>query len=250
MCAAPTNFLQWNPGKINQQTDLQYVADSQRTDGAVSGINPSILANKLFYQCTTMVAAIAQMMVNKGYEMQDTVLADLITSLSSIVTENSSKLIPSGTKMWFYQNTAPVGWTIDAAVYDSVIAVKGGSNAYNSSGGQLRGTWYQPDHYHATASHVLTESEMPSHTHLAPTTNGNEGPGDSTYKYELAQVDIHAAGFTYPNWRSSGWDYGSQAAPTDSTGGDASHSHGNTYTGATSSTWRPQAAVGIICTKD
>lgn len=248
--ADPTNFLQWNPGQLNQQSDGEYLVEPQRTDGADTGIYPSTLANKMFYQCTTMVVAIAQMMVNKGYEMQDAVLADLITSLSKIVTENSDKLIPAGTKMWFYHNTAPVGWTIDATAPDSLLAVKGGTNDYSTRGGHMHGTWYQPDHYHSTVSHVLTEAEMPAHTHNDPTTDGNEGPGDSVYKYELAQVDFHVSGFTYPNYRSSGYDYGIQSAPTSSTGGGASHTHGNTSKGATSPTWRPQAALGIVCTKD
>ena len=80
MCAAPTNFLQWNPSLINQQTDGAYASDAQRTGGAITGIFPSDLANKLYYQTSTLVTALATVMVNKGYEMQDVSLANLITS--------------------------------------------------------------------------------------------------------------------------------------------------------------------------
>jgi hypothetical protein len=39
----------------------------------------------------------------------------------------------TGRKLWLYENTAPTGWTI-ASVTDGVIAVKGGSDAYNVNG--------------------------------------------------------------------------------------------------------------------
>jgi len=53
----------------------------------------------------------------------------------------------SGRKLYLYENTAPTGWTI-VAVTDKVLAVKGGSDAYNISGGNTGGTWTQPSHTH------------------------------------------------------------------------------------------------------
>ena len=40
---------------------------------------------------------------------------------------------PTGTKAWFFQNTAPIGWTIDATVTDDLLAVKGGTQAYKNT---------------------------------------------------------------------------------------------------------------------
>lgn len=71
-------------------------------------------------------------------------------------------IIPAGTKMYFYQDTAPAGWTIDGAVADTLLSVKGGSQAYNVSGGTIAGTWTQPNHTHAGPSHVHSG---PSHAH-------------------------------------------------------------------------------------
>lgn len=83
-----SNFQQWNPTKSNQQSDAAYTADSLRSGGAATNaIFASPLANKLFYQVTTFVAALAQSMATKGYVLSEAfgvtplagVLANLIT---------------------------------------------------------------------------------------------------------------------------------------------------------------------------
>lgn len=256
--AAPTNFLQWNPSQVNQESDASYLTDTQRVGGAVAGIFPSQLANKLFYQVSTFVAALATALVNKGYEMQDTSLATLVTAMANILTKadfgtgagtvcqgNDARLgveIPSGSKVWFWQATAPTGWTIDATAADAVLAVKGGLSSYGVDGGLQAGTWSQPNHTHTglshshtTGDHVLTIAEMPAHTH--------------TYTKESTPIG-HSGGNSvgvYPATYNTG-----------STGGNKAHNHGATSTiatdttgaSATANTWRPLAQVGIICTKN
>jgi hypothetical protein len=82
-----TNFLQFNPGAANQETDAGYTADSQRVNGAINGqIFNDQLANKLFYQVTTMVAALAQALSNKGLSMLDSNYSALVSQLSNLVT--------------------------------------------------------------------------------------------------------------------------------------------------------------------
>lgn len=240
--AAPTNFLTWNPNKNNQQDDITYSVESQRADGATTGVFPSILANKLFYQCSVMASALAQMMVNKGFEMQDAVIADLITSLSHILTDaqfgssagtvcqgNDPRLdreLPTATKVWFWMNVAPTGWTIDAtAATDAVLAVKAGSGTYAVAGGSQAGTWTQPNHLHTTADHTLSLNEIPSHRH------------------SVAQFGLGLYGLT-----SGSWNYINSM--TGYEGGGQPHNHGNTGNSATANTWRPVANVGIICSRD
>lgn len=63
-----------------------------------------------------------------------------------------TNFIASGRKVYLYENAAPTGWTI-VSVTDKVLAVKGGSQAYNVSGGNTAGTWSQPDHTHTVQSH-------------------------------------------------------------------------------------------------
>ena len=82
-----TNFLQWNPTESNQETDAAYEADSLRSGGIqLNNLLPSIMLNKLFYQQSTMNAALAQMLVNKGYSPMDTSVSALAAVLANILT--------------------------------------------------------------------------------------------------------------------------------------------------------------------
>lgn len=90
--AGATNFLQWNPTQNNQETDAQYQADSQRVGGAPVGTPwPSRTANKALYQVSTGVAALMQMMANKGFTVSDTNFGTLASVLAAIQTTADKK---------------------------------------------------------------------------------------------------------------------------------------------------------------
>ena len=84
--AGSTNFLPFNPAKNNMVDDATYTASAYRTGGipATPGAAPSIVHNKLFYQASTMVSALAQSLADKGYTVSDAVFADLVTVLNSL----------------------------------------------------------------------------------------------------------------------------------------------------------------------
>jgi|SRR6185312_1476967 len=89
-----TNFLQWNPNALNQETDTAYSGDSVRSGGApANAIFASALANKAFYQWSIWIAAMANMMANKGYSPNDgsatpaSALANLEAVLANIMTQ-------------------------------------------------------------------------------------------------------------------------------------------------------------------
>jgi hypothetical protein len=85
--AGTTNFQQFNPTQANQESDAAYTADSTRSNGAgVGAIFPSNCANKLFYQTSTGVAALMQMLANKGFSTNDSNLAVLAGALSCLLT--------------------------------------------------------------------------------------------------------------------------------------------------------------------
>lgn len=66
-----TNFKQWNPDYNNMETDTQFLGDQQRLGGAVAGVFPSSLANKFYGQLSAMVTALAQMLANKDFVVED-----------------------------------------------------------------------------------------------------------------------------------------------------------------------------------
>ena len=185
----------------------------------------------------------------------------------------------SGTKMYFYQDTAPTDWTIDAAVADTLLAVKGGSNAYNTTGGTQAGSWTPSTHIHTMPSHIHT---MPSHSHTMGTHNHRwydyrgTTSDDLTYNstgstqnvqgtansgYDKIMVHDGTIGGSsvkkmdqdsYTNKIDPGDTSLKDPGDTNSTdpGDTNSTDPGDTNAGSSPSTDRPLAAVGIIATKD
>ena len=103
-----TNFLQFDPIKNNMLSDMVYQASSFRQQGAMTGIASASAHNKLFYQLSTMVAALAQMMENKGYNIEDTSIATLVTELSNIMTRADMAAYAPRTLLDSYVAKAPV----------------------------------------------------------------------------------------------------------------------------------------------
>lgn len=124
-------------------------------------------------------------------------------------------IVTSVDKIWTYQDTAPTGWSIVAGTEDGLLAVKGGTNAYNANGGTRAGTWTQPNH-------TLTVAEIPSHMHSV---SFYISPGGSLSGLER----LNDAGYSYITTNSS------------YTGGGGAHNHGTTY--------RPLSNLGIIIEK-
>jgi hypothetical protein len=85
--AGTTNLIQWNPASSNQETDAQYLADSQRASGAVDPeFFDATLANKLFYQVTTYLTALFQAFAAKGFTTSDSNLNTLASVCANFLT--------------------------------------------------------------------------------------------------------------------------------------------------------------------
>jgi hypothetical protein len=146
------------------------------------------------------------------------------TSADWVLVSISSGIV-SGVKMYFYQNTAPAGWTIDGSVADTLLGVKGGTGAYNIAGGSLAGTWSQPGHTHTVSDH----------THSVVI------PGDAGWPHaNIVGNGQLAVGRGHAEWV----DYMVYNRTLTS-----SSASGVTTSSGVASTYRPYAAVGIICTK-
>ncbi len=128
----------------------------------------------------------------------------------------------AGVKAIFYQDTAPLGWTIQNTLDDKLLFITKGSTAGGQTGGGVHstGTWALSGLN--TGSHVLTTAEMPAHTH-------NSYAGGSVVIQTDAATQVAA--------------YASTA--TSSTGNGGGHTH--TIAGA--DTWRPAAYCAIIAAK-
>ena len=127
----------------------------------------------------------------------------------------------SGTKMIFFQASAPTGWTMITTYNDRVLRVVDGSTGY--VGGNVSGSWTISGI--TTNNHTLTIDEIPSHTH--------------TYSATIEYIKADAGGLSFLY-------YVSAAGTTGSTGGNMGHNHGVTADG----TWRPACINVIVCSKD
>src|SRR5690606_19845981 len=123
--------------------------------------------------------------------------------------------LAKGTRCWFHQNTAPVGWTTVTDISDSLIGIKGG--LYGATGGITSGDWQQLDH-------ALTIAEMPAHGHNFNL--GKESTSSSGARLARAAFDTIVGAF----------------GTTGSSGGSQGHNHVDQ--------WRPFAAVGVLGVKD
>ena len=204
-------------------------------------------------------------------------------STQKAIKEYVDSLIPSGKRIWFYEDAAPVGWTLSVALADgdNILAVKGlGGDTYNL-GGSEQGGWSifglasanesshrhtGPNHNHTMPSHNHTG---PSHTHTGPShthlVSGNteddassprdEGGGSNT----CARTEhSHAVSITSNAGGTGATGAGGTGVTSTKDPGDTNNGGtGNTGTGTahkhtitSNSLWRPKGNVGIICSKD
>ena len=152
----------------------------------------------------------------------------------------------SNNKIWMYSNAATDGWVVDSSLTDRVLAIKGGSAAYNVNGGNTGGTWTQPAHQHAG-----TTAGGSAHSHIWITR-----PNDN-YSYNSGGSSVHITPFNTDTLDGVTWDQGDDdpegehvidiVSTTYYTSKESSHTH--TYTTSavgTIATYRPAAAVGTL----
>lgn len=100
------------------------------------------------------------------YQDPDATIASLVTSVAAV--------IPSGTKMSFYQASVPTGWTA-VAVNDKFIRVVTSGTTGGTNGGTVAASTSLA-HTHTVDSHTHTG---PSHTHTGP-----------SHTHSIPQIDL------------------------------------------------------------
>ena len=81
-----TNFLIFDEGKQNMMSDGDYNANTQRARGVTPGIAYPNLHNKLYYQMSVMVKAIADFIVSQGANANDEDVEQLTADISTAFT--------------------------------------------------------------------------------------------------------------------------------------------------------------------
>ena len=163
--------------------------------------------------------------------------------------------IPSGAKMYFYQATAPDGFTIVESVGDKLLAVVDStSTTYDSTAaGNTTDDWTISGL--SDAGHTHSYSGVIAHTHSLSI---NSQGISATVGYVIASgspnspnVDRHdGVGPPYAHNQSVSLGSHSHSGTALSTGSASQTTLSGTASISQDGTWRPSAAIGIIASKD
>lgn len=212
---ASTNFKIFaeSVDSTNLETDNEYETDTQRMNGVVPGIAVPKMHNKLYKQATIMAAAIAQVIVQAGFDAMDSDYTGLVANLrktfagsvngvkpdengnidiSEVLNEIRNLTIPRVGDAIITKNGENPGnkWkgTEWELLKEETFIMSAGTNtAVNSTGG--------------SNNHVNIIDEMPAHTHGAVI--GNAGAHD----HDRGTMNITGS-FTVDDRVGNGWGDG------------------------------------------
>jgi hypothetical protein len=141
--------------------------------------------------------------------------------------------IPAGSKVAFYQDTAPTGWTIINTLDDKLVYITKGHAAGGQYGGtvHITGSWTISGFDANVGNHTLNSAEIPAHSHsLGIYSAGVEDTGPI---YILSSVMGQSPS-------------GSPLTTASDGGSGGAHTH---QMAAHNGSWRPAAYCFIICQK-
>jgi len=196
-----------------------------------------------------------------GWDIALTVKASEVNALQGISSTDQIITFPSGTKMLFYQDSAPTGWTIDQTVDDHMVRLTKGSVALGLAGGTLRGTNLFSAQFAVLAegatpgvgNHTLTGAESGAAAHTHPNTSHRHtvltgftlGGGNAWSKVDVSTVN--ASGSSIYTDLSTGGNsllLNTVISTPESTAASATTAHGHTVD------LDAAHAMVIIATKD
>jgi hypothetical protein len=147
---------------------------------------------------------------------------------------------PPGTILYFYQASPPSGWEIVSGIGDSVLAIRGGDTYVTA--GAIAGTWSLSVSGSANGTTTSsTDLSLPNHKH-------SFGVYESFLKYDPYNPTFWISGSQGPGAYPCSW----YVFPADSR--DAGSLQGHVHSAslsvtASTNSWRPRAAVGILARK-
>lgn len=164
--------------ELNVMSDVEYATDSQRIAGVVPGLASPKLHNKLYKQATIMGAALAQVLVERGFNAMDNDYDGLVKAIRQAFaySVNDNKPNDSGNidyRLLNFDDVYPVG-----SIYMSVNNVNpatlfGGTWEKIAGGRCLIGanSNYALGSTGGEETHLLSADEIPSHNHSVSISN-------------------------------------------------------------------------------
>ena len=191
---AEHNFQIFDESMADTMSDIDYQTDSQRTNGVIPGVANPLLHNKLYRQCSVMAFAIAQVIVARGYDANDSDPAALTNAIQRAFAFSVNGNVPNAS------GAVTAVRPIDAWPIGSIFITASSTNPATLLGG---GTWEQIQGKYLLAS---------SNDYTAGNTYGS-----MTKTLSVANLPVHTHSFTTGSAGAH--------AHTASTGSAGNHSH-------------------------
>ena len=83
-----SNFLVFDANKTGMMTDGDYAVSAYRADGVQVGIAPRDIHNKLYYQLSVFIAAMAEDLSDRGFAVSDASFSNLKAILNNIALKS------------------------------------------------------------------------------------------------------------------------------------------------------------------
>ena len=131
---ATHNFQIFDESMTDTMTDIDYQTDTQRTNGVIPGVADPLLHNKLYRQCSVMAYAIAQVIVARGYNADDSDPVGLANAIQRAFAFSVNGFTPNAS------GAVTTKKPIDAWPVGSLFMTFSASNPSTLLGG---GTWTQ-----------------------------------------------------------------------------------------------------------
>lgn len=218
---ATSNFLVFAEGVTsdNIQSDSVYAADTQRTNGVVPGIAVPAMHNKLYKQATIMAAAIAQVIVQAGFDALDSDYTGLVANLRQSFCGSVNGVKPDAKGNIDITTVLETIKAMATPEIGDIICTKNAKNPgkkYAGTTWQLLGQnqFLMSAGANAAAgstggsnTHTITTNEMPSHTHTA--TCASAGSHTHTATCSTTGAHYHGTSMSEPyNYKNMPPEFG------------------------------------------
>ena len=228
--------------ELNVMSDPEYATDSQRIAGVVPGLASPKLHNKLYKQATIMSAAIAQVLVERGFNAMDNDYDGLVKAIRQAFaySVNDNKPNDSGNidyRLLNFNDIYPVGSIYMSANNANPATLFGGTWEQIAGGRCLIGanSDYALGSTGGEATHLLNANEIPSHNHSVSISNSG-GHKHNRGTMEITGEFTAQEGLWYGKDYNTGAFYTSHLGKVDS-GDSRSGSYSNTVKFEASRTW-------------
>ena len=212
---ATHNFQIFDESMTDTMTDIDYQTNTQRTNGVIPGVADPLLHNKLYRQCSIMAFAMAQVIVARGYDANDSDPAALANAIQRTFAfsvngnvPNASGAVtavrpidawPVGSVFLTFQNTNPatlLGGGTWVQIKGKYLLAADTGNTVDGTSGVGAHTKNVPLVSH---THSFTTGSAGGHTHYVSGTTGGAGSHSHTRGSMNITGDFSGVGQKYDN---------------------------------------------------